>query len=101
QLFQPTNVWDVQLKFTSNQWTQLQPNIVPPVMHFMQPDGSITLRNPKESRNGLAGVFGLDFSWSEADLHFGDSDFRKVGARFKGNGTFVDSQHSYKRPFKI
>jgi len=101
QLFQPTNVWDVQLKFTSNQWTQLQPNIVPPVMHFMQPDGSVVLRNPKASRNGLAGAFGLDFPWSEADLHFGDTIFHNVGARFKGNGTFIDSQHSYKRPFKI
>jgi spore coat protein H len=100
-LFRPTNVWDVQLKFTSNQWTKLGPNTVRPVLHLMQPDGSIILRNPAASRNGLAGVFGLDFPWSEADLNFGDLQFQSVGARFKGNGTFVNSQRSYKRPFKI
>jgi hypothetical protein len=100
-LFQSTNVWDVRLKFTSNQWAKLGPNIVPPVLNFIRPDGSIILRNPKASRNGLAGVFGLDFPWSEAELQFGDALFNEVGARFKGNGTFVNSQRSYKRPFKI
>jgi len=100
-LFQSTNVWDVHLKFTSNQWSRLGPNIVPPVLGFVRPDGSIILRNPKAARNGLAGVFGLDLPWSEADLEIGGASFRDVGARFKGNGTFVNSQRSYKRPFKI
>ena len=101
QLFQTTNVWDVRLKFSSKQWAELGPNAVPPVLHFMQPDGSIILRNPQAARNGLAGVFGLDFPWSEAEMEFGDAGFGRVAARFKGNGTFINSQHSYKRPFKI
>lgn len=101
ELFNPTHVWDVQLKFTSNQWTKLGPNVVPPVLHFLQPDGSVILRNPEASRNGLAGVFGLDFPWSQAEMDFSDAVFRGVGARFKGNGTFVDSQRTYKRPFKV
>jgi spore coat protein CotH len=70
-------------------------------MHFMKSDGSIVLRNPQASRNGLAGVFGIDLPWSEASLDFGDMHFEKVGARFKGNGTFVNSQRTYKRPYKI
>lgn len=101
ELFQPTNIWDVHLKFTSNQWARLGPNIIPPVVSFMRSDGSIILRNPQASRNGLAGVFGLDLPWSEADIEFGGALFRDVGARFKGNGTFVNSQRTYKRPFKI
>jgi hypothetical protein len=68
QLFEPTNVWDVQLRFTSNQWAKLGPNIVPPIVHFLQPDGSVILRNPAAIRNGLAGVFGLDFPWSQGAL---------------------------------
>jgi spore coat protein H len=100
-LFQSTNVWDIQLKFSSNQWARLGPSIVPPVLHFMQPDGSIILRNPKASRNGLAGVFGLDLPWSAADLQFGNVSLHNIGARFKGNGTFVNAQRSYKRPFKM
>lgn len=101
ELFLPTNVWDIHLKFGSNQWTQLGPTSVPPVFHFVQPDGSVILRNPQATRNGLAGVFGLDFPWSSSDLQFGDVHFSKVGARFKGNGTFVGSQRTYKRPFKV
>src|SRR5215469_10847997 len=101
EFFLPTNVWDIHLKFGSNQWARLGPTNVPPVVHFLQPDGSVILRNPQASRNGLAGVFGLDFPWSSGDLEFGDVHFSNVGARFKGNGTFVGSQRSYKRPFKI
>lgn len=101
ELFQPTNVWDVQLRFTSNQWARLGPNTVPPIVPFLRQDGSVILRNPKASRNGLAGVFGLDLPWSAADLTFGDLAFHNVGARFKGNGTFINAQRTYKRPFKI
>jgi hypothetical protein len=101
ELFRPTNIWDVQLSFSSNQWTSLGPNNVVPVLHFMQPDGSVILRNPQATRNGLAGVFGLDFPWSSAEVSFGDAHFPNVATRFKGNGTFVNSQRSYKRPFKI
>jgi hypothetical protein len=101
ELFEPTNVWDVQLKFNGNQWKALGPNAVPPVLNFIQRDGSVILLNPNAPRNGLAGVFGFDFPWSQAELQFGDVSFREVGARFKGNGTFVNSQHSYKRPYKI
>jgi spore coat protein H len=100
-LFEPTNVWDVQLKFTSNQWTALGPNTVPPIPGFIRPDGSVILRNPKASRNGLAGVLGIDFPWSNAALDFDDVKFATVAVRFKGNGTFIDSQRTYKRPFKV
>ena len=101
ELFRPTNVWDVQVTFTRDEWTQLGPSNVAPIIHFFQPDGSVILRNPQASRNGLAGVFGLDFPWSSADLNFGGMEFKNVAARFKGNGTFVNSQRSYKRPFKF
>lgn len=101
ELFRPTCVWDVQLKFTSNQWARLGPNIIPPVVGMMRPDGGIILRNAQASRNGLAGVLGIDLPWSEADVDFGGTAFPDVGARFKGNGTFVNSQRTYKRPFKI
>jgi spore coat protein H len=100
-LFRVTNVWNVHLRFTSNQWASLGPTPVPPVFHFIQPDGSVILRNPKALRNGLAGVLGIDLPWSQASLEFGDVVLSEVGARFKGNGTFVNSQRSYKRPYKI
>jgi spore coat protein H len=101
ELFRATNVWDAHLKLTASQWAALGPRAVPPVLHFMQPDGTIILRNPSASRNGLAGVFGIDLPWSAGDFEFGDAVFTNVAVRFKGNGTFVTGQRSYKRPFKI
>src|SRR5579859_2235407 len=101
ELFATTNVWDVQLRFTASQWAALGPNAVPPIPGFIQADGTVILRNPMASRNGLAGVLGIDFPWSAAELDFADARFTNVSARFKGNGTFLDSQRTYKRPFKI
>jgi spore coat protein H len=101
ELFRTTNVWDVHLRFTSNQWAALQPKSVPPILNFLQPDGSAILRNPAASRAGLAGVIGIDLPWSAGDVEFGGVALTKVAARFKGNGTFLGAVRSYKRPFKL
>ncbi len=100
-LFCATNVWDVHLVFTSNQWAALTPQSVPAITGFIQPDGSAILRNPAASRAGLAGVVGIDLPWSQGDIEFGGARFTNVGARFKGNGTFLGAVRSYKRPFKL
>lgn len=101
ELFAVTNVWDVHLRFTSNQWMALGPERVRPVQRIVEPDGTIVLRNPNALRNGLAGVLGIDLPWSACDMVFGDVTFSNVAVRFKGNGTFVSSQQGYKRPFKV
>lgn len=101
ELFVPTNVWDVHLKFAPGEWAGLTPARIPPVPVILQSDGSVVLRNPNAARNGLAGVVGIHLPWSTCDLSFGDVTFEKIAVRFKGNGTFVNSQRTYKRPFKI
>lgn len=100
-LFQTTNVWPVELSFTANQWSGLTPKRVPPVRDFMKPDGTIILRNPNASRNGLAGVLGIDLPWSSGTFDFAGERFTNVAIRFKGNGTFLAGMGSYKRPFKV
>ncbi|MBL9137291.1 MAG: CotH kinase family protein [Verrucomicrobiales bacterium] len=101
QLFIPTNVWSAHLRFSSNQWVELGPKRVRPMRGWIRPDGSLNLRNPNASRAGVAGVFGLDFPWSKGDLDLGGVSLNNVAVRFKGNGTFLDARHSYRRPFKI
>lgn len=101
ELFRTTNVWDVHLLFTVKQWADMKPESVPPLLNFMGSDGTPVLRNPAASRSGLAGILGIDLPWSHANFRFGNLTFTNVGARFKGNGTFVGSIRSYKRPFKI
>lgn len=100
-LFRTTNVWDAHLQFTAEQWTALQPEPVPPVLDFLKPDGSATLRNPAATRPGLAGVLGMDLPWSAGQLDFAGMAFTNPAVRFKGNGTFLAAVRSYKRSFKV
>jgi hypothetical protein len=100
-IYQPTNVWTVHLRFSARQWAGLGPNHVPPVPGWLRADGTVVLRNPNASRAGIAGVLGIDLPWSQASVEFGGVSFPRVGARFKGNGTFLEALGSYKRPFKL
>ena len=47
------------------------------------------------------GSFGFDFDYVKADVEFEGEFFRDVGLRFKGNGTYMMSAQSRKRPMKI
>jgi spore coat protein CotH len=59
------------------------------------------LQGPEGGRNGIAAAFGLVFDYVRADLEFGPYKFKDVGVRYKGNGTFLSSRESLKRPLKI
>ncbi len=100
-IFRPTNVWEAHLSFTSPQWDALGPHRVPPVDGWLLPDGTPLLRNPRAARAGIAGVLGWDLPWSAGGFEFAGLDFTNAAVRFKGNGTFLASLGSYRRPFKI
>jgi len=100
-IYQPTNIWTVHLRFLPKHWAALGPSRVPAVANWQRPDGSVVLSNPNASRPGIAGVLGFDMPWSEADVEFGGVRLWDVGARFKGNGTFLGALRTYKRPFKL
>jgi spore coat protein H len=100
ELFQWDQVWQAHIRFNSNQWHQLSPLKIPPSPGAFSP--KMTLRNPKASRAGLLGVMGWDLPWSKAEsLHFNGQIFTNIAARYKGNGTFLESKQNYKRSFKL
>ena len=47
------------------------------------------------------GSFGLDFEYVKADVELDGQAFKEVGLRFKGNGSYMLSSSSRKRPLKI
>lgn len=100
-LFRADTVWTAHLAFDAETWSGLGPRRVAPLRGWLRPDGAPNLRNPAASRAGVAGIFGFDFPWSRADFELGGVLLTNVGARFKGNGTFLDSLKSYRRPFKL
>ncbi len=101
ELYRVTNIWLAHLIIDREQWAALEPRRVEPMPHFLQPDGTVLLRNPKAARSGLAGVLGYDFPWSRGDLEFGGRHFTNVAVRIKGNGTFLGSLYGDKRSFKV
>jgi RNA polymerase sigma factor (sigma-70 family) len=101
ELYRTTNIWLVHLRFSPEQWKALGPNRVRPVSSIFQPDGTIVLRNPKAQRNGVAGALGFDFPWAHADVEFSGVTLTNVGARLRGNGTFLGSLSTGKRPYKL
>jgi spore coat protein H len=99
--FQPTNLWELHLKFTARQWADLAARRIPPVDNWISPDGTLTLRNPHASRAGVAGSLGWDLPWSAGDVEIAGLSFTNAAIRHKGNGTFIEAISTYKKSFKL
>lgn len=98
-LYKTTNIWPATIRFTSAQWKAVQPQSIQP--ERMNQNGKFTLRNPKATRSGLAGVVGIDFPYSEGSFEFAGQTFDKVGVRYRGNGTYLNSLWGNKQSFKV
>ncbi len=62
---------------------------------------SFLLQAPEEKRNGLSNARGIEFNYVHADLLFEGQSLPDVAVRYKGNGTYLQSAHQLKRPFKV
>ena len=62
---------------------------------------SSRLQGAPGTRNGLASAAGVEFVYVHADLEFAGQTVRDVGVRYKGNGTWMNSQGSLKHSFKV
>jgi spore coat protein H len=70
----------------------LNKTLKPPTMSLQAPEGK---------RNGVAGMMGLDFKYVHATLTFENKKLEDVAVRYKGNGTYLTSISTLKRPFKV
>ena len=68
---------------------------------FGNPPGQSMFQGRDGQRNGLASTMGIEFRFVRADLEFGGQVIKDVGVRYKGNGTWVQSQGSMKRSMKV
>ena len=99
--FSPTNLWLAKFHFTSEQWDGLSPDHVTPAKGVFGGKEEFPLQNTNASRNGLAGAVGLDFKWSAGEVELGGVSVSEAKVRFKGNGTYLHSRTSFKRPLKV
>lgn len=59
------------------------------------------LQGSPGTRNGLASAAGVEFVYVKADLEFQGQTIKNVGVRYKGNGTWMNSQGTSKHSMKI
>ena len=99
-IFRTTNVWEVHLSLTAEQWEGMEPK---QGERPEPPPGTrgFSLRGAEGGRNGMMAAFGMRFDYVHADLEFGTNKFKDVGLRYKGNGTFFSSRNTLKRSLKI
>ena len=63
--------------------------------------GGAFLARVEGARNGVAGMAGIVFNWVSADMEFDGIPVNKINVRYKGNGTYMQSQNDLKRSMKI
>ncbi len=115
-VFGEPRVWKVHLHVTADNWKAMQP---PPGAGFpgfgppgtggppggagpgARPGGAAPGPPSGPPANIRPGDFGFDFEYAKADVEFDDEVIANVGLRLKGNGTYMMSMASRKRPFKI
>lgn len=116
-VFGLTRVWKIHLHVSAENWKAMQPpaggfpGFGPPPPGGAGPNPSVE-RKPNDPPQGppafgapggafRPGSFGFEFEYVKADVELGDLKLKNVGLRFKGNGTYMLSGASRKRPFKI
>lgn len=122
-VFGLTRVWKIHLRITADHWKAMQPTrggmpgFGPPAPNAGRATAADQSTEkpaaPQPARptgNGTAatppppfrpGSFGYEFDYVKADIELDGEAFQDVGLRFKGNGTYMLSGASHKRPFKI
>ncbi len=98
-LYATTNLLEAHFRFTPEQWKGLEPTRRNGQMGFGA--GGFNLQGKDGGRNGLSAAQGIEFHYVHADLQLSGQDINNVAVRYKGNGTFMQSQGSAKRSLKV
>jgi spore coat protein CotH len=98
-LFQMNKIWNVHFIFTAEQFKAMQPRFGGE--NRSAAPGASWLQGSEGKRNGLASARGIEFNYAKAALDFEGVLLRDVGVRYKGNGTFLNSEGSNKLSLKV
>ena len=118
QVFGLTRIWKIHLHVTADHWKAMQPPAGGGFPGFGPPPGGppASGQPPRPTgqpqRSGSPpgpggpggmrpGSFGFEFEYVKADIELDGESIAEIGLRFKGNGSYMLSQSSRKRPFKI
>jgi spore coat protein H len=90
-LLETTKVWKAEVRLSADDWKAMQPKGGGPP-GFGPPGGGGRPQNFK---------FSYEFPYVKGTVAFADDTLTDVGVRFKGNGTYMMSANSARRPFRL
>ncbi len=90
-------VWQVHLTLTADEYAAIQPRGV----RTFGPRPKEPEKPADPNREVHKSQFGADLAWGAAAVAIGNQTFEKVGVRYKGNGTIMDTSRALKKSFKI
>jgi spore coat protein H len=95
--FDRGKVWPVHITLSAEEFAAIQPRggfgFGPPKKEPAKPT--------EPARESHRSQFGADLAWGTGSVVVGDQTFEKVGIRYKGNGTIMDTARTIKKSFKI
>ncbi len=89
-VFGLTRIWKIHVHVTAENWKAMQP-----------PAGGGLPPGPGGRGGMRPGSFGFEFEYVKADIELDGESLAEIGLRFKGNGSYMLSQSSRKRPLKV
>ena len=98
--FAAGKVWQVHITLSAEEYAAIEPRGGRGFPGFgAPPKAPGKAADPK--REVHRNDFGVDLPWGVGAVTVGDQTFEKVGIRYKGNGTILDTSRSIKKSFKI
>jgi spore coat protein H len=105
EFWNATKLHAIHLEFTNAEWQKMQPaggggpKFGKP--GFGGPGFPKKPAQPAGDTHRAGGVFGFEFPWASGDITIAGKTFKNVGARYKGNYTYLLSAKQLKRSMKI
>ncbi|MBX9679247.1 MAG: CotH kinase family protein [Gemmataceae bacterium] len=96
--FKATEIWQVRIHLSAEEYEAMQPRNRGILGIGATPKPAA---DKKEGREIHRNNFGVDLPWATGSVTLGDRNFKKVGIRYKGNGTIGDAAKTAKKSFKI
>jgi spore coat protein H len=96
--FSTVSVLPVHITLSAEEYAAIQPR---GKIGFFGPQPKTPEKPADPNREVHRNDFGVDLPWGVGVIAMGDQTFKKIGIRYKGNGTIMDASGTIKKSFKI
>lgn len=97
--FNQSEILQIHISLTAQEYDAMQPSGGGGFPGFGAPPAPP--KKPSDGREVHRNAFGFDLPWASGSVAINGTNFEKVGLRYKGNGTIMESMRTIKKSIKI